>query len=493
MLSRNSSRRGEDVSTRMYTDRPHESGSSGGRNSMRLGRMSSRSLVAAALGAALASTALAAQGRGGAQPPPLGPPPELKFRYMGPAPAGRIASAAGVPGDPTTYYLGAASGGVWKSTDSGNTFTPVFDSQPVQAIGALAVAASDPQQVWAGTGEAWVIRDSDIIGDGVYKSTDAGATWKNVGLGETGRIGRIIVHPTNPSIAYVCAIGRVTGPQQERGVFKTSDGGATWKRVLFVDEKTGCSGLAMDASDPNTLFAGMWQVELHTWGEFSGGPGSGVHVTHDGGATWKKVTAGMPRSPVGKIDVAIAPSNSKRVYALIQTADQGSLWRSDDGGNTFTTVSWARGLIGRAGYYIRIAVNPQNPDDVHILNSGYHHSTDGGKTFPSTRGEGGGCGDCHDIWIDPKDGTRFVLTDDGGARINTATGSQTIRLPIGQMYHVAVDNRVPYWIYSNRQDDGTMRGPSTVTEDMGNGRVPDQAAPQPAAAPAGRGRGAGGA
>src|SRR5262245_54464369 len=239
------------------------------------GRMSSRYLLAAALAAA--SVAVAAQGRGGA-PPPLGPPPELKFRYMGPAPAGRIASVAGIPGDPTTYYLGAASGGVWKSTDSGSTFTPIFDSQPVQAIGALAVAPSDPRQVWAGTGEAWVIRDSDIMGDGVYKSTDAGATWKNVGLGETGRIGRIIVHPTNPEIVYVCAIGRVTGPQQERGVFRTSDGGATWKRVLFVDEKTGCSGLAMDANDPNTLFAGAWQVELHTWGEFSGGPGSGVHV-----------------------------------------------------------------------------------------------------------------------------------------------------------------------------------------------------------------------
>jgi BNR/Asp-box repeat len=240
------------------------------------------------------------------------------------------------------------------------------------------------------------------------------------------------------------AVGRVTGPQQERGVFKTSDGGATWQRVLFVDPNTGCSGLAMDANDPNTLFAGMWQVELHTWGEFSGGPGSGVHVSHDGGATWKKVTAGMPKSPVGKIDVAIAPSNSKRVYALIQTADQGSLWRSDDGGATFSTVSWARPLIGRAGYYIRIAVNPQNPDDVHILNSGYHHSTDGGKTFPSAGGGGGGgCGDCHDIWIDPKDGKRFVLTDDGGARINSPAGSVSVRLPIGQMYHVSTDRCAP--------------------------------------------------
>jgi hypothetical protein len=229
-----------------------------------------RNVCLGALAAALLSAALMAQGRGGGgAPAPLGPPPDLKFRYMGPAPAGRVASAAGVPGDPNTYYLGAASGGVWKSTDAGATFTPVFDGQPVMAIGALAVAPSDPNQVWAGTGEAWVIRDSDIMGDGIYKSTDAGATWKNAGLGETGRIGRVIVHPTNPNIAYVCAIGRVTGPQPERGVFKTSDGGATWQKVLFVDTKTGCSGLAMDASDPNTLVAGMWQVELHTWAMFS--------------------------------------------------------------------------------------------------------------------------------------------------------------------------------------------------------------------------------
>lgn len=312
----------------------------------------------------------------------------LRFRYMGPAPAGRIAAAVGIPGDPTTYYLGSASGGVWKSTDSGATFKPIFDNEPVAAIGALAVSSSDPNQVWAGTGEAWVIRDADVMGDGIYKSTDAGATWKNMGLGETGRIGRVIVHPTDPNTVYVCAIGRVTGPQEERGVFRTRDGGVTWQRVLFVNRDTGCSGLALDPSDPNTLLAGMWQVVMHTWGEFSGTwpgytgqPGSGVYISHDGGTTWSKVTAGMPKPPVGKIDVGIAPSNSKRMYALIQTADQGSLWRSDDGGATFKSVSWDRRLIGRAGYYIRLAVNPQNPDDILILNSSFERSTDGGLTF----------------------------------------------------------------------------------------------------------------
>ncbi len=422
------------------------------------------------------------RGRGGFGAPQSQPVQPLRFRYMGPAPAGRIASAVGVPGDPTTYYLGSASGGVWKSTDNGQTFVPVFDDQPVQAIGALAVAPSDHDTVWAGTGEAWLVRPSDVMGDGIYKSIDAGATWTRMGLEKSGRIGRVIVHPTDPNIVYACAVGFGTGPQQERGVFKTTDGGATWTRSLFVNADTGCSGLSMDAHDPNTLVAGTWQVLQKTWQQSGGGPGSGVYLTHDGGAKWAKVETGMPRPPVGKIDVAIAPSDGKRIYALIQTADQGSVWRSDDGGATFRVVSWDRSLIGRAGYYIRIAVNPQNADDVLVTNSSFHRSSDGGLTFPGS----GGCGDCHDIWMDPTDGRRYVLTDDGGATIFTPQGNTGVRLPNGQMYHVAVDNRVPYWIYSNRQDDGTMRGPSTTPEDTGNGRLPE---PPSAAGAAGAGRG----
>lgn len=421
-------------------------------------------------------------GGGGAQVQAVDP---LRFRYMGPAPAGRIASVVGVPGDPTTYYLGNASGGVWKSTDSGATFVPVFDDMPVQAIGALALSASDHNQVWAGTGEGWVIRPSDVMGDGVYKSIDAGKTWTNMGLRETGRIGRIIVHPTDPNIVYVCAVGRSNGPQQERGVFKTVDGGKTWTHSLFVNQDTGCSGLSMDAKNPNILIAGSWQLVQRTWQQYSGGPGSAVYMTRDAGATWKKVENGMPRSPVGKIDVAIAPSDSSRIYALIQTADQGSLWRSDNGGESFKVVSWDRSLIGRAGYYVRLGVNPQDKDDVIVMNSGFHRSKDGGLLFPIT----GGCGDCHDVWFDPTDGTRYVLTDDGGASIVTKDGARSVRLPNGQMYHVAVDNRVPYWIYSNRQDDGTMRGPSNSPEQTGNGRI---GGPEPAPAPA-AGRAGGGA
>jgi len=416
--------------------------------------------LALVLAGSLPSLLHAQRGRGGGDGPGA-PAPPLRFQWIGPEPAGRISAVAGIPGDTTTYYMGAASGGIWKTTDAARTFAPIFDGQPVQAIGSLAVAPSNPRVVWAGTGEAWAIRDSDVQGDGIYRSSDAGATWRHMGLAETGRIGRIIIHPTNPDIVFACALGRATGPQQERGVFRTTDGGETWKKVLFVDEKTGCSGLSIDPTDPKVLFAGTWEVVMHTWAMFSGGPGSGVYVSKDTGSTWKRLANGLPNSPAGKIDVAVAPSNSKRVYALIQTANQGSLWRSDDGGDKWKVVSWDRRLIGRAGYYIRIEVNPQNDLEVVIANSSLHRSLDGGETFPIT---GGGCGDCHDIWMDRQNPAHWMVTGDAGAGYTRNHGQTytTFALPIGQMYHVAVDEQVPYWVYSNRQDDGTMRGPNTA-------------------------------
>ena len=232
-------------------------------------------LTAAFIG--LAVPLQAQRGRGGGDG--AGPPtPPMRFQWLGPEPAGRISAVAGIPGDTTTYYMGAASGGIWKTTDGARTFAPIFDGQPVQAIGSLAVAPSNPRIVWAGTGEAWAIRDSDVMGDGVYKSVDAGATWRHMGLPETGRIGRIIIHPTNPDIVFACALGRATGPQAERGVYRTTDGGETWTRVLFVDDKTGCSGLSIDPSNPKVIFAATWEVVMHTWAMFSGGAGSGVYV-----------------------------------------------------------------------------------------------------------------------------------------------------------------------------------------------------------------------
>ncbi len=413
----------------------------------------------------------------------------LRFRFVGPQVGNRIAAVAGVPGDPSIYYAGAASGGVWKSVDGGNQFTAIFDDEPSAAIGALAIAPSDPSTVWAGTGEAWAIRDSDVMGDGVYKSTDAGKTWKHMGLAETGRIGRVIVNPTNPDNVFVCALGRATGPQPERGVFRTNDGGLHWDRVLFADENTGCSGLVMDPHNSHVMFAGMWQVVMHTYGEFSGGPGSGIYTSHDGGATWTRLTGhGLPKPPVGKIDVAIAPSDSNRVYALIQTANQGSVWRSDDGGENWRAASHSRELIGRAGYYIRIAVSPSNENEVLVANSSFHQSLDGGETFRTVPWGG----DTHDIWIDPTNPDRFVVTSDAGMNITTVHGRgfHRVQLPIGQMYHVAVDNQVPYWVYTNMQDSSTMRGPSNA-RGFGGGRAPSEENPEANAESSATGAGGG--
>jgi photosystem II stability/assembly factor-like uncharacterized protein len=392
----------------------------------------------------------------------------LRFRFVGPRVGNRVAAVAGIPGDPSTYYAGAASGGVWKSTDGGNRWMPIFDKQPAAAIGSLAVAPSDPSIVWAGTGEAWVIRDSDVMGNGIYKSIDAGKTWTNMGLPETGRIGRIVVHPSNPDIVFVCALGRVTGPQPERGVYRSSDGGLHWERVLFGGENVGCSGLAMDPHNSRTLYAGMWQVEMHTWAELSGGPGSGIYVSRDGGTKWARIEEhGLPHAPVGKIDVAVAPTNSNRVFALIQTKDQGSVWRSDDAGAHWKAVNYQRALIGRAGYYIRIAVSTGNDNEVLVANSSFHQSLDGGLNFQETRWGG----DTHDIWIDPANPDRFVITDDGGMSITTVHGRgfHRVTLPIGQMYHVDVDNQIPYYFYSNMQDDGNMRGPSVPVDSQETG------------------------
>jgi photosystem II stability/assembly factor-like uncharacterized protein len=404
----------------------------------------------------------------GAQQPDPEQEGQFRFRFVGPKVGNRIAAVAGVPGDASVYYAGAASGGVWKSTDGGNRWIPIFDKQPAAAIGALAVAPSDPSTVWAGTGEAWVIRDSDVMGNGIYKSTDAGKTWTNMGLPESGRIGRIVIQPSNPDIVFACVLGRATGPQPERGVFRTTDGGQHWERVLFAGENVGCSGLSMDAHNPHTLFAGMWQVEMHTWGEFSGGAGSGVYISRDGGTKWTRIEEhGLPHAPLGKIDVAVAPTNSNRIFALIQTKDQGSVWRSDDAGEQWKAVNYQRALIGRAGYYIRIAVSTGSDNEVYVANSSFHQSLDAGQNFHEVRWGG----DTHDIWIDPANPDRFVITDDAGMIITSVHGRgfHRVTLPIGQMYHVAVDNQVPYYFYSNMQDDGNMRGPSVPVDSQETG------------------------
>jgi len=375
----------------------------------------------------------------------------LRYRHIGP-PGNRTAAVVGVPGDPLVYYIGASSGGIWKSTDGGTNWEPIFDDQPAQSIGALAIALSDPNVVWAGTGEAFV-RSNISIGNGVYKSTDAGKTWKHMGLEKAGRIGRVAIDSRDPDTVFVAAMGHCYGPQKERGVFRTKDGGKTWEHVLFVDENTGCFEIAMDRSNPRILFAGMWPLVIHTWGRFSGGPNGGIWKSTDGGDTWKRLTGnGLPNPPVGKIGIAIAPSNPQVVYALIETGhpNRGVLWRSNDGGNNWMLVSYNRLLNERSHYASRVMVNPADENEVYFAANSQSRTLDGGFTSETVPWSG----DCHDMWADPKIPDRMMISDDGGVIITLNRGKtwRRINLPIAQMYHVAVDNRIPYYVYGGKQD-----------------------------------------
>ena len=404
----------------------------------------------------------------------------LPWRFIGPE-GNRFTSAVGIAGDPSTFYVGSASGGVYKTTDGGVHWDAIFDDQPVQSIGSLAVARSDANVVWAGTGEAH-IRSHISIGQGVYKSLDAGKTWLLMGLEKTGRVARMVIHPANPEIVYACALGTAYGPQPERGVFRSTDGGVTWTKTLFVDEKTGCSDLAMDPRNPRVLFAGMWQIEIHTWGRTSGGPGSGLFMSRDGGVTWKKLTGhGLPTKPVGKVAVAIAPSNPDRVYAMIETGDgvpwngeateSGQLWRSDDGGENWAMINADRNAMGRAHYYSRTVVNADNENELYFLTASFAKSIDGGRTLTTlTRGDAPG-GDHHDMWIDPTNGARMIVAHDQGLSISTNRGKSWFRQRLGnaQIYHVTVDNEIPYNVLGNKQDEPSYRGPSNSRLEGGGG------------------------
>ncbi|HVB55260.1 MAG TPA: hypothetical protein VNE63_02370 [Candidatus Acidoferrales bacterium] len=405
----------------------------------------------------------------------------LRFRFIGPL-GNRVTAVAGVPGNPLVYYAGAASGGIFKTSDGGSTWHAIFDHEPVSSIGSLAVSSSNPSIVWAGTGEAW-IRSNVSMGWGIYKSTDAGKTWMRMGLEKTGRIGRIVINPENPNTVFACALGNAYGPQTERGVFRSTDGGATWQKVLFIDENTGCSDVAMDPKDPQILFAGMWQFVIHTWGQYSGGPGSGIFRSTDGGTTWTRLSGhGLPEQEVGKIGLAIAPNNPQRIYAIIETgtgepfdgkpAAEGELWRSDDGGQRWRMMNPSHNVAGRPPYYSRMTVNPDNENELYFLTAFYSVSKDGGKTlkvmraYPQTSGghivAAPPLGDYHDMWIDATNGKRMIVSNDGGIGISVNDGKtwQRVELPNAQIYHVAVDNQVPYFVYGNRQDGPSVRGPS---------------------------------
>ena len=346
----------------------------------------------------------------------------LRWRHVGPM-GNRITSIAGVTGDPYVYYAGAASGGVWKTTDGGVHWTAMSDSLPVSSIGALAVAPSDANVVYAGTGEPF-IRSNISLGWGLWRSTDAGKHWVRAGLENTGRISRIVVDPRDPDRVYVAALGRAYGPQPERGIFRTTDGGKTWTRVLFVNDSTGASDLVMDPANPRVLYAGMWQIEIHTWGRKSGGRGSGIWTSRDGGDTWTRLTGhGLPERPVGKIGLATSAAMPSRVYAMIETGDAvplpngdstsgGRLFRSDDAGATWQLVSHDRQVAGRTHYYNRMAFEPDNANEGYFLAASWSKTLDGGRTIidpPNAEVPGG---DHHDIWIDPVNGNRMVVSHD---------------------------------------------------------------------------------
>jgi photosystem II stability/assembly factor-like uncharacterized protein len=409
---------------------------------------------------------------------------QLKFRHIGPV-GNRVISVAGISGNPLVYYVGAASGGIWKTTDGGLDWKPVFDDQSVHAIGALGLSEADPEIIYAGTGEPF-IRSNVSIGDGVYKSNDGGDSWEHLGLKETGRISRIIVHPENPDIVYVAAQGHAYTPQKDKGIFKTTDGGKTWQHVLKVDDHTGASDLVMDPHNPRILFAGMWQLEIKPWTRTSGGPGSGIFISRDAGESWEKLEGnGLPEGDVGKIALSMTAAQPGRIYALIETGDgvplngkptnTGELWRSDDRGKTFTLINSNRDLSGRGAYYTRFKVSPDNPNEMYFFSSNYITSIDGGLTTKNVEREHAPNWDHHEMWIDPADPNRQIVVGDGGVAISANRGKSWLRvqLPIAQLYHVTTDNAIPYNVLTNRQDGPSMKGPSrSLTQSFRGSFIP---------------------
>ena len=379
----------------------------------------------------------------------------MEFRNIGPFRGGRVTAVAGVRRQPLVYYQGATGGGVWKTTDGGATWQPISDKFfKTGSVGAIGVAESDPNVVYVGMGEA-PIRGNVSHGDGVYKSTDGGKTWTHVGLTNTYQISRVRVHPKNPDLVYVAALGHVWGPNPDRGIFRSKDGGKTWEKVLFVSEKTGASDLCMDPNNPRVLYAGMWQVHRKPWMLESGGPEGGLYRSTDGGDSWKKLAGGLPEGIVGNVGVAVSGARPDRVWAIVE-AEKGGVFKSDDGGEKWTKTNSENKLRQRAWYYSKIFADPKTADEVYVLNTGMYRSNDGGKTFNPIRVPHG---DNHDLWIDPDDPDRMINSNDGGANVSFNGGrtwSSVMNQPTAQFYRVITDDRTPYWIYGAQQDNSTV-------------------------------------
>jgi photosystem II stability/assembly factor-like uncharacterized protein len=387
----------------------------------------------------------------------------LHWRSIGPFRGGRALAVTGVRGQPDVYYFGSVEGGVWKTNDAGRTWKPIFDSQPIASIGAIAVAPSNPNVLYVGSGEA-DMRSSISSGNGMYKSTDAGQTWSHIGLEDTRQIARIVVDPNDSEKLYVAALGHAYGPNKERGIFHSTDGGQNWQQILFKDENTGAIDLAMEPNNPQHLLAALLQTRRPPWSIYppSKGPGTGLYESRDGGEHWQQLTGhGLPSEALGRMGIAFAPSNPQRVY-LLADATEGGMYRSDDGGANWQRVSKDARIWGRGWYFDEVSVDALDPDTLYVPNTSLYRSRDGGKTFTAIKGAPGG-DDYHQLWIDPDYPRRMILGCDQGVIITRNAGetwSSWYNQPDGQFYHVAVDNRFPYWVYGAQQDSGAAATPS---------------------------------
>lgn len=378
----------------------------------------------------------------------------MRWRSIGPFRGGRVEAVAGIPNNPLVYYFGAAAGGIWKTTDGGNTWLPLFQHEPVSSIGAIAIDPSDANTIYAGTGEPCPRGDMSF-GDGIYKSTDAGKTWLHLGLDDTRHIAKVIIDPKNPDTIYVAALGSVSGPNPDRGIFRSRDGGKTWEKILYKGDDAGAIDLAMDPNNPHVLFAALWQVRRTPWSLTSGGPGSALYKSTDGGDTWTEIQGnGFAAGTLGRIGVTVA-ANSSRVYAIVEAKD-GGLYRSDDAGTTWSLVNASWDLRGRPWYYSHIFADSQNAEEVYVFSFGAYRSTDGGKSFSTIETPHG---DYHDLWIDPRNPRRMIVGNDGGATISNDDGESWTtqdNQPTGQFYRIATDNRFNYYLYGSQQDRGTV-------------------------------------
>ncbi len=388
----------------------------------------------------------------------------FQYRAIGPHRGGRVGAVAGVPSQPNVYYFGATGGGVWKTTDAGVNWEPISDNFfKTGSVGAIAVADSDPNVIYVGMGEE-TVRGNVSHGDGVYKSNDAGKTWKFMGLGDTRQISRVRIHPKNPDVAYVAAIGHLWADNNERGVFRSKDGGKTWQKILFRDNKTGAIDLVFDPSNANVLYAAMWQVKRTPWGFESGGAGSSIYKSIDGGDTWAEISRnkGLPAGTLGKIGITVSPVNTNRVWAMVE-AKEGGLYRSDDAGENWQRVSNNPQILQRPWYYFRVYADTQNADIVYVLNVGFHKSADGGRNFTTI---GVPHSDNHDLWIAPDNSMRMINGNDGGANVS-GDGAKTWTeqdQATAQFYRVIVDNDFPYNIYGAQQDNSTVKIPSRTAD-----------------------------